>query len=63
MTQVIAMTLGANMSIAQNGKVTITAAKDGYLYMGIHDDYAADNTFVGDPPRVICFFNWCKIRK
>ena len=43
---------GLNMAIAQNGKVTITAQSDGYLYMGIHDDYAADNTFVGDPPSV-----------
>lgn len=41
-----------NMSIAQNGKLTITAENDGYLYMGIHDNYAEDNTYVGDTPNV-----------
>jgi len=41
-----------NMSLAQNGKVTITAENDGYLYIGIHDNYSEDNTYVGDTPNV-----------
>lgn len=44
-----------NMAIAQNGKITITAQQDGYLYMGIHDSYAADNSYQGETPKVNIF--------
>ena len=41
-----------NMSFAQNGKLTITAHNDGYLYVGVHDSMSRDNTFRGDIPKV-----------